>query len=103
MTNEIVTVIVNIKVKPGLEERAKQVLLSAVAPTRAETGCLNYDLHQSASDPAEFLFYENWASEEAFNAHTASTAEHRLALRQRLSELVDGPARLTFWQRVSRS
>jgi quinol monooxygenase YgiN len=103
MTNEIVTVIVNIKVKPGLEERAKQVLLRAVGPTRAETGCLTYDLHQSAGDPTEFLFHENWASEEAFNAHTASTAGHRLVLRQQLSELVEGPARLTFWQRVSRS
>jgi quinol monooxygenase YgiN len=101
MTNAIVTVIVNIKAKPGLHDRARQVLLAAIAPTRAETGCLNYDLHQSASDPTEFLFHENWASEDAFKAHAASTAEHRLALRQQLSELVDGPARLTFWQRIS--
>ena len=100
MTHEIVTVIANIKVKPGLEERAKQVLLSAVGPTRAEPGCLTYDLHQSATDPTEFLFHENWADEEAFKAHAGSTAAHRLALRQHLSELVDGPSRLTFWRRM---
>jgi quinol monooxygenase YgiN len=100
MTHEIVTVIANIKVKPGFDERARQVLLSAVGPTRAEPGCLTYDLHQSPTDPTEFLFHENWASEEAFTAHAASTAEHRLALRQQLSEFVDGPTRLTFWRRV---
>ena len=100
MTDDIVTVIAYIKVRPGLEERAKQVLLGAVAHTREEGGCLNYDLHQSTTDPTEFLFYENWASEEAFKAHSASTASHRLALGQQLSGLVDGPARVTFWQRV---
>jgi quinol monooxygenase YgiN len=77
------------------------VLLSAVGPTRAEPGCLTYDLHQSATDPTEFLFHENWASEEAFTAHAASTAEHRLALRQQLSEFADGPTRVTFCRRVS--
>ena len=101
MSHEIVTVIANIKVKPSFEERARQVLLSAVGPTRAEPGCLTYDLHQSATDPTEFLFHENWASEEAFTAHAASTAEHRLVLRQQLSEFVDGPTRVTFWRRVS--
>jgi quinol monooxygenase YgiN len=101
MTREIVTVIANIKVKPGLEERAKQVLLSAVGPTRAEPGCLTYDLHQSATDPTEFLFHEHWASEDDFKAHAASTAAHRLALREQLRDLVDGPSCLTFWRRVS--
>ena|ERR1700674_1443885 len=100
MADDIVTVIAYIKVKPGLEEQAKQVLLSALSHTRAEAGCLNYDLHQSTSDPTTFLFHENWASEEAFKAHSASTAVHRLALSRQLSGLVDEPARLTFWQRV---
>ena len=36
------TVTAIIKVKPGLEEQAKQMLLQAVGPTRAEAGCLNY-------------------------------------------------------------
>jgi quinol monooxygenase YgiN len=100
MTDNTVTVVAYIKVKPGFEEQAKQALLSAVAPTRAEAGCLNYDLHQSTSDPTEFLFHENWAGEEAFKAHSASTAEHRLVLRQQLSGLVDGPPRVTLWQRL---
>ncbi len=100
MPDHTVTVIVYINVKPGLEEQAKEALLSAVAPTRREAGCVTYNLHQSATDPTEFVFYENWASEEAFNAHSASTAEHRLKVREQLAGLVDGPARLTLWYRL---
>jgi quinol monooxygenase YgiN len=100
MTNNIVTVTAIIKVKPGLEEQAREVLLQALAPTRAEPGCLNYDLHQSVSDPTEFLFHENWASEEALRAHSASEGEHRLALRRQLGGLVDGPPRITSWRRI---
>lgn len=100
MTTNTVTVTAIIKVKPGLEEQAKQVLLQALAPTRKEPGCLNYDLHQSAADPTEFLFHENWASEDALKAHSVSESEHRLALRQQLAGLVDGPPRITSWQRI---
>ena len=100
MPTNIVTVTAIIKVKPGLEEQAKQALLEAVAATRAEPGCLNYDLHQSVSDPTEFLFNENWASADALKAHGASQSEHRLALRQQLAGLVDGPPRVTSWQRI---
>lgn len=100
MATNTVTVTATIKVKPGFEEQAKQALLSAVAPTRAEPGCLNYDLHQSVSDPTEFLFHENWASEDALKAHSASQDEHRLALRQQLGGLVDGAPRVTSWRRV---
>ena len=100
MTENIVTVTAIIKVKPGSEEQAKQVLLQAVTPTRAEAGCLNYDLHQSVSDPTEFLFHENWASEEALKAHADSAGQHRLALRQQLSGIVDGSPRMTVWRRL---
>src|ERR1700730_17785407 len=100
MTENTVTVIAYVKVKPGLGEQAKQALLNAVPQPRAEAGWLNYDLHQSTSDPTEFLFHETWAGEEAFKAHSASTAEHRLALRQQLSGLVDGPPRGRLWQRL---
>ncbi len=96
-----VAVIARIRVKPGLEQQALQVLQSIVAPTREEPGCLAYDLHQSMADPAEFLFYEGWATEAALAAHAASNAAHRVALRRQLAELLDGPPSVTRWQRVA--
>jgi quinol monooxygenase YgiN len=58
-----------VKAKPGQEEAVKEVLLELVEPTRKEPGCLGYNLHQSKSDKAQFMFYEQWASKEALDAH----------------------------------
>ena len=37
--------------------------------TRAEKGCIQYDLHQDNDNPAHFMFYENWQSRELWQAH----------------------------------
>ena len=40
-----------------------------VAPSRAEPGCLCYLLHESKDAPGVFVFYEQWASQAAFDEH----------------------------------
>ena len=57
------------KAKPDQVEAVKEALLSLVKPTRKEPGCLCYNLHQSKTDPTQFMFYEQWASKEAIVAH----------------------------------
>lgn len=93
-----VTVVAIIKVKAGAEARAQAVLQSIVPPTVQEPGCLAYDLHQSVTDPTEFMFFERWESDEALAAHAASTAPHRLALREQLAELAEGRPSVTRWR-----
>ena len=58
-----------VKAKPGQEDAVKEALLALVEPTRKEPGCLCYNLHQSKSDPTQFMFYEQWASKDALDAH----------------------------------
>jgi quinol monooxygenase YgiN len=58
-----------VKAKAGQEDAVKEALMSLVEPTRQEPGCLVYNLHQSKSDPTQFMFYEQWANQEAFDAH----------------------------------
>ena len=58
-----------IKAKTGEEDAVKEILLALVEPTRKEAGCLCYNLHQSKSDKTQFMFYEQWASKEALEAH----------------------------------
>lgn len=95
-----VTVIARLKVKAGHEERALQALLRVLEPTRQEAGCLTYDLHQGTADPTEFLFFERWTSQAALDEHAGSSAPHRLALRDELGALVDGPPSITTWRHV---
>ena len=76
-----------VKARSGQEEAVKEALLSLVEPTRKEPGCLLYNLHQSKTDPTVFLFYEQWASQEALDAH--GKTPHMRALGAKLKDRTD--------------
>ena len=63
------TIVANIKAKSGKIDRVKAELEKLIPITRAEAGCINYDLQQDNENPAHFLFYENWESRELWQAH----------------------------------
>jgi quinol monooxygenase YgiN len=91
-------VIAHIRAKPGQESRVRQVLQGLVSATRAEAGRINYDLHQSQTDPALFVFYENWTSEAHLDAHSKSP--HIQSFRKVAGEILAGPVEITKWQVV---
>ena len=67
--NKHLTIVADIKAKSDQIDLVKAELLKLIATTRAEAGCVDYDLHQDNEDPAHFLFYENWESRELWQAH----------------------------------
>ncbi len=66
------TIVAEIKAKPGKEAELQKLLESLVAPSRKDKGCLDYVLHVSNEDPGFFLFYESWASKEEWEQHMAT-------------------------------
>ena len=66
------TIVANIKAKADKIERVKAELVKLIDITRAEEGCINYDLHQDNENPAHFLFYENWESRELWQNHMSN-------------------------------
>jgi quinol monooxygenase YgiN len=96
--SEPLTIIARVRAKAGQESRLRQELQRLLAPTRAEAGCISYDLHQSQSDPALFVFYENWASQAALDAHFQTP--HLQAVLKLVPDLVDGPLDITKWTRL---
>jgi quinol monooxygenase YgiN len=93
-----VTVLAHFRAKPGQEARLLQELKRLPEPTRAEAGCITYELHESQSDPAVFVFYENWASQAALDAHFETP--HLQALLKLVPELVEGSPEITKWTLV---
>jgi quinol monooxygenase YgiN len=85
-----------VKAKPGEEEAVKAVLLELVEPTRKEPGCLCYNLHQSKSDKTQFMFYEQWASQEAIDAH--GKAPPMKALGGKLKDKTDKGGGVVFYE-----
>jgi quinol monooxygenase YgiN len=65
------TIIGTVTARPDTSAELAALLQAQVAPTRAEAGCINYDFHVDAADPCVFVFYENWASRAALDAHLA--------------------------------
>jgi quinol monooxygenase YgiN len=65
----MVTAVAIAKAKPGLEDELGRRMADLVAPTLAEPGCINYDLHRSNSDPRTWMFYENWRTQADLDAH----------------------------------
>lgn len=63
------TIVADITAAPDKIELVKAELEKLVPVTRAERGCINYDLHQDKGNPAHFMFYENWESRELWQMH----------------------------------
>ncbi|MBY5922601.1 putative quinol monooxygenase [Ferrimonas balearica] len=66
------TIVANIIAHPESAELVKTELLKLIEATRAEAGCVQYDLHQDNDNPAHFLFFENWQSRALWRDHMAS-------------------------------
>jgi quinol monooxygenase YgiN len=67
-----IRVVARIIALPDKVEALKAVLLELIEPTRQENGCIKYELLQNQSDPTDFTFVEEWASNHALDAHLAS-------------------------------
>ena len=63
------TIVANIIANVDNIDLVRTELLKLINITRAEAGCINYDLHQDNDNPAHFLFYENWESRELWQDH----------------------------------
>lgn len=66
------TIVANIVAKADKIELVKSELLKLIIPTRAEEGCIQYDLHQDNINPGHFVFYEKWISHELLQYHLAT-------------------------------
>ena len=98
MAGKQVTVVVRIKAKTGMEVRVRQELLNLLKSTRAERGCINFDMHQAPNDPSLFLFHENWVSEEDLKRHFETP--HIKCWTEEAKALLAEPMELTRWRKV---
>lgn len=69
MSDETIVLVARLKVKDGAVEEAKQAALDIVADSRAEAGCVNYDIHQAIDDPTVFVWHETWKNKTAIDEH----------------------------------
>ncbi|WP_145266652.1 putative quinol monooxygenase [Calycomorphotria hydatis] len=84
------TIIADITAKSDQVELVKTELIKLIETTRAEEGCVQYDLHQDNENPAHFLFFELWESRDLWQAHMAAPhlAEFKAATEGAVEDIV---------------
>jgi len=86
----MITVVAKLQAVAGKEDELRAVLTEMVGNVKkAESGKVpRYSLHTSDSDPTLFMFYEQYANAEAFQAH--GQTDHMKAMGARLGGLLAG-------------
>lgn len=78
----MIAVVAHITAQAETVALVEEVLQSYLAPTRAEEGCVKYELYRDLDNPLRFTFIEEWTSREALAVHSRSA--HITAGRARL-------------------
>lgn len=98
MSTQSLTVVAQVKAKPGKEAEVRKELLSLVGPSRKDDGCHNYDLHQAVDNPAMFLFHENWTTKAHLDRHLQKPDLQ--AVLGRVGQMVAEPPQITLWEKI---
>lgn len=99
MTDPKVCVLATVVALPNQVEEAKAILLSLIAPTRQEPGCIRYELWQKQDDPADFNWVEEWENQAALNAHLNSP--HFQEVNSKLASLLATEPVINFYQLIA--
>lgn len=90
MNNRKLTIVARILAKPEKRDIVKKELLKLIEPTRAEEGCISYDLHQDNDNENLFLFFENWENRDLWQKHINNRPlkEYQEATKDAVEEFV---------------
>jgi len=58
--------------KDGCEQDLKELLEMMVVPSKAENGCLNYNIYSYKNNPKKFMAVETWENNDSLDGHKTS-------------------------------
>jgi quinol monooxygenase YgiN len=97
----MITIVAKLQANAGKEDELKAVLTKMVGDVKEnEAGrVVRYSLHTADSDPTLFLFYEQYADQEALDAH--GKTEHMAAMGASLKGLLAGRPSIERYQQIA--
>jgi len=94
-----VTVVAKLRAAKGRGDALAALLEEqAEAVRKAEPGCLVYRPHRSTTDPEQFLFYEQYRDEAAFEAHRKAPHLARYRERREKEGLLQGTVEVEIYR-----
>ncbi|MDA8306194.1 MAG: putative quinol monooxygenase [Deltaproteobacteria bacterium] len=92
--SETIFVVVRYKVKAGQEQKFRELFQPLIEASKADEGCINYDLRQSIDDSTVFVLCEAWENRELLNVH--ATKPHLKEFRSKVKDLMAEPPQLNL-------
>jgi quinol monooxygenase YgiN len=86
------TLVVTLKIKPGMEEQFEAAAKPAMAASTKEKGCQAYEVHKDTEGPGDYLLLEKWENTAALKAHLGT--DHFKAFVAVLGEVGASPPSL---------
>lgn len=93
----MVKIIARISARADTAPQVRDILNALVPPSRAEAGCLGYNLFEDDERPQDFITVESWRDEAAADGHL-STSHVARAIEQAASLLAQPPVIHRFTQ-----
>ena len=93
-----VNVVATLTAADGKAEELEAVLLSMLPASRADDGCIRYELFRDGRDPNVFVFVEEWRDMDAVKAHGAQP--HMAEAGNRMKGLLAGRPEIRYCRHV---
>jgi quinol monooxygenase YgiN len=82
--------------KPERRNDIMRVTAAIVPPSRAEAGCISYDVHQRLSGEDEYLFFEEWTDQAALDFHFKTP--HFQEFIKEFTQLLQAPPNIRIYE-----
>ena len=94
----MVIITARVKLRSGAREEFLEAFRWMKPRVMNDPGAIVYELHCSADDPDEFLFYEQYESKEAFDHHLST--DHFKKLAATIDPLMAVPGEIGTWVEI---
>lgn len=95
---ETIMIIAESHAAPGRADQVRSLFEGVVDRTRAEDGCLRYELLQDLDNGDRIVLMEEWRDQESLDAHLG--ADHIVTLFQEIMPLLTDGGRMTRVARI---
>jgi quinol monooxygenase YgiN len=69
----MISIIAKFKVNEGEEQNFLTLTKDLIQASKAEAGCIEYDLHKNIKEPLTFCMIEKWKDQEAVDFHNKTS------------------------------
>lgn len=87
-----------VKLQSGVADEFLEAVRVMKPQVMQDPGAVQYSLYRSTSDPDEFLFYEQYDDEKAFEHHLST--DHFKTLAAAIDPLMAAPGDIGRWMEV---